>query len=675
MINDALIQKERELGLLLALDRARDAKTVLHDPESMLHEIISLLVAYFEADACALLLFDEDGVQIESVIRHGVDEVAAVDLCRQASRIQTPAPLDTNRWPYSLGLQVLLREGELPLGSLFIARSSVPFDIGDTNLLRLAEGQIDSAIEQTRAMLRLFQRNRELEAIRRIDRQRDEARDETELINSCSALVTEFLNAELCLVFVRSANESDLRLRGLSDQYGVNAEQLSAVRNAIMSMSQPTKLVIEGLGTGDAGLALLAFPFDVAGESIGTLVVGRVGGFDVAARRLLRSMAAQMDSALAHSRALRQLQQRQRELEAIYRIDHIRDTESDFDTMLQKVLTELCRAVSSEIGYLMLYNARSEAQLDLRAATSNDLLQSSAYIETIRRVSRQALQSGEAVTLHPEDGDIRSLVAVPLILNQTVIGVFGAINSQQGFDEDDQRILSAITSQVDTAVFERLEQRRMRSVLKRSVDPNVINHLLTLADEEILAGERVVLTALFADMRGSTEWTERTEPEELVRLLNMYLLNTTEVIFQYGGTLDKFVGDEVIALFGSPVKMADHAYQAAQAALMIQAQHRRLQASMAAQGREVPPIGVGIGSGEVIAGEFGPPIRTDFTAMGQVMNLGSRLCGVAGPGEIYISQATRDLLADRVEVRPLEPISLKGIGEPVPVYELLTLRN
>jgi adenylate cyclase len=215
----------------------------------------------------------------------------------------------------------------------------------------------------------------------------------------------------------------------------------------------------------------------------------------------------------------------------------------------------------------------------------------------------------------------------------------------------------------------------MRMLLSRSVDPKVVEHLLQRANLNVLAGERVILTVIFADLRGSTEWAERTAPEELVRSLNTFLGQMTEVIFKYGGTLDKFVGDEVIGLFGTPVSMSDHGYQAASAALEMQRIHAELQAKFHEEGRELPQMGVGVSSGEAIAGEFGHPIRSEFTALGRIINLGSRLCGAAKGGQILISEETYSLIQPLATVTEIEPISLKGISHATPIYELVSIKS
>jgi adenylate cyclase len=300
---------------------------------------------------------------------------------------------------------------------------------------------------------------------------------------------------------------------------------------------------------------------------------------------------------------------------------------------------------------------------------------SAEFQDYIRQISRQALSEGRLIHETRDTEPIRSIAAVPLILNEKIIGVFGLVNSTnpRGFNAEDRRILAAITSQIDTAIFERLERRRMRNVLKRSVDPKVLEHLLQHADDHLLEGEWVALTVLFADIRGSTEWAERIAAEELVSSINTFLSRMTDVIFNHNGTLDKFVGDEVIGLFGTPLYMEDHAYLACRAALEMQAAHQQLQAEMAAYGRELPPIGIGISSGEAIAGEFGPPTRAEFTAMGRIVNLGARLCSAASAGSVIISQMTYELIKPFAQVNPLEPIVPKGISQPVHIYELMNI--
>jgi adenylate cyclase len=675
---DVAEQKRRQLELVLALDAARDAAEIHREPDAMFRAIVDLLKERFTADACAVMLWEEASVDdqhtmVESLVYTGMAEADANMLCKAAAQLTVPESVPSGSWAYTLALQVIQDENEQSLGALVLARQSAPFTTADAELLEIAESQIDSAIVQARNTRQLSSRNMQLEAIYEIDRMRDLTPDENELITGFTTVLIEYFHAELCMVVLSHMDDGDMLLRGIVDKKNLPLEAIDRIRELSGEVNLPQEIATP---SSISGLNLLAAPLVVSGVKLGSVVVGRKPTFTVADHRLLFAMMSQMDSAVAYSRTTQQLQQRNKELEAIYRIDQIRDSDVDFDTMMQQVLRELCSAVSSEIGYLMLYTETREERLELKATTVEGLLTSPVYYDAIRRLSREALEKAEPVYSNQSDGAVRSIVAVPLILNERILGVFGTLNSSnpRGFSAEDRRMLTAITSQVDTAIFERLERRRMRRVLSRSVDPKVLERLLERTDDSILTGERVDLSILIADLRGSTEWAEHTDPEELVGSLNKFLARMTDVIFEYGGTLDKFVGDEIIALFGSPVVMDDHAMVAAQCALKMQSAHQELCQSLLAEGIKLPQMGLSVSSGEAIAGEFGPPIRTDFTAMGRLMNLASRLCSIAGPGQIYISKTTATRLGDRCENRPLEPTTLKGIGS-VDVFELLKIES
>jgi adenylate cyclase len=672
MTLDTLGQKDQQLQLMLALDVARDAVHDRDDPEAMFHATAKIMKEQFNADSCAILLIDETGKETDMIVSLGIAEEQALKLCWEAVKLTSPDALPDVAWTHTLGVLIILEKQ--PLGSIVLTREARPFDESEKNLLFIAENQLDSAVIQARMMWKLAQRNRELEAIYQIDRMSDSNAGESDLISGFTSILVEYFRAELCMVIVTHIDTGELIVRGVVGKHSIPVGALDNIRNFVGNIHMPQVIPTP---SGIDEMILLAAPFIVAGLRLGAVVVGRKRTFTVADQRLIYAMMTQMDSAIVHSRVTQQLARRNQELEVIYRIDHIRDEETDFEPMLQRVLTEICRVVASELGYLMLYDDSDEHEpLELKAATVDGLLTSPAYYEIINRFSRQALEAGEMVHSNRPDGPIRSIIAVPLILNEKIIGVFGTVNSTnpRGFNAEDRRMLRAITSQVDTAVFERLERRRMRKVLSRSVDPKVLNHLLERADDAVLSGEKVMLTVLFADLRGSTEWAERVQPEQLVQTLNIFLGRMTDVIFKHGGTLDKFVGDEVIALFGVPIKMEDHAYHAMLAALEMRAVHAEIVAELSEKALELPPLGIGISTGEMIAGEIGSTVRSDFTAMGRAMNLGSRLCSAAKGGEICISATTYDLSKHLIEATPAESVALKGLGD-VPFYHLRGLKG
>lgn len=653
------------LQLTLVLDRIRDSIDEDDDPQRMFDEIVNLLKAQFHADACATVLLEETSDDLEAIAATGLPQGEAIDLCREAMRRDTLGQIDNPYWSHTLGNRIVLKG--LPLGGLVLARNDQPFSNEERALLEIAEKQIDSAIIQARMNWKIIQRNRELNAIYQIDRLRDSVRDESRLITAFADVLIEQFNADFSMIMLREGDSTVIR--SLIDKRNLPAEVIEAVRNSAADLDIP-----QVIPTSVQDLIMLAAPFIVGEHRIGAVIVGRNMMFTLADHRLLYAITSQMDSAVMHTRVQSQVAQHARELEIIYRIDRIRDSETDFDTMLNRILAELMGAVSGELGFIMLFREDAEEQLDLKVYTSKGLPTSAEFKEFIHTIARLALSSAQPVYQNTLEGTIRSVIAVPLILNERIIGVFGAMNSTHphGFAEGDKSLLLAITSQVDTAVFERLERRRIRRVLGRSVDPKVLEYLLNKANTHILEGERHFITVLYADMRDSIAWAENTAPEEFVATSNEFFSRMADVIFKYGGTLDKFVGDQVIGLFGTPIELPDHAQRAARAAIEMKSVHEAFQQELTGHGRTLPEIGIGLCSGEVISGEFGSHIKTEFTAMGRAMHLGARICAVAQPEQILLSQSTHDLLTGDFEVKSLPPFAIRGIAEPVPIYELVS---
>jgi adenylate cyclase len=263
-----------------------------------------------------------------------------------------------------------------------------------------------------------------------------------------------------------------------------------------------------------------------------------------------------------------------------------------------------------------------------------------------------------------------------LVLNNEVIGVLGVVNGREpeGFSREECHLLTAIGSQMDTAIFEGLERRRLRRVLGRSLDPQVLEHLLRNPDVGFLRGERTEISVLYADLRGSTPLAAQLAPELLVGFVNDFLGRMTAIVLEHGATLDKYIGDEVMALFGAPVSYPDHALRAVRVALEMQAAHQLVMAEWLRRGIPAAPVGIGIATGQLIAGEMGCAERTEYTVIGPAANLGARLCSVAAAGQTLICQATYAQVREHVEALPLKGLQLKGIGRSVTAYSVVGIR-
>lgn len=222
-----------------------------------------------------------------------------------------------------------------------------------------------------------------------------------------------------------------------------------------------------------------------------------------------------------------------------------------------------------------------------------------------------------------------------------------------------------------------LERRRVTGTFKRYVAPEIVNELLKEgADSLSLGGKLTEIAVLFVDIRGFTTMSESLDAVEIVKILNRYLALTSKCVMQNKGTLDKFIGDCTMAIWGAPLPQEDYVYLAAKAALdMIDGEKEISQELMHRFGRKLE-FGIGIHCGQAVVGNIGAPDRMDFTAIGDTVNTASRLESNAPGGTIYISRAVADALEDRIITEPLEnPLKLKGKTKELEVLKLKGLVN
>ncbi len=217
------------------------------------------------------------------------------------------------------------------------------------------------------------------------------------------------------------------------------------------------------------------------------------------------------------------------------------------------------------------------------------------------------------------------------------------------------------------------QEKRMKSTLYRYMTPGVAERVMALGDDVLMKGERKDVTVLFSDIRGYTTLTENLEADKVVEMLNAYFETMVEAVFNFEGTLDKFIGDALMAVFGAPLPLSNHAWSAVQSALDMR---RRLAAFNYARRHLKQPeirIGIGISSGEVVSGNIGSQRKMEYTVIGDGVNLSSRLEGVTKEYgcDIVISEYTHSLCRDNIWVRELDSIRVKGKLQPVKLYELI----
>ena len=381
-----------------------------------------------------------------------------------------------------------------------------------------------------------------------------------------------------------------------------------------------------------------------------------------------------------------------RRLDALYRASKILASEPDLKTRLAAVLDTAIDVMGAERGFVML---REEASGELRVGLAREMGHELEASAPSMGIAGRAAIDGEPVLMQDAGTDaefgsrdsiilqrIVGAMCVPLQVEHRILGSIyvDTRKTDRSFNAKDLELFAAMAAQSAMAIenvrfYEQmLEAEKRRANLGRFLSPAVVEAVMQQGAELALGGEKRFVTTLFADIRGFTTMSERVTPTALVELLNEHFTAMTEIVFENEGTLDKYNGDEVMALFGAPLGTEDDLWRACQAALQMQAANRELNVKRKASGQPTFEIGIGIAAGEVIAGYIGSPKRMDFTVVGDRVNTARRLCSLAKPGQTIVCHIVYEGVKDRVEATSVGAVALKGKEEAVTAYEVLGLR-
>jgi adenylate cyclase len=273
---------------------------------------------------------------------------------------------------------------------------------------------------------------------------------------------------------------------------------------------------------------------------------------------------------------------------------------------------------------------------------------------------------------------VRSTICAPLITESNVHGVVYAdrLDPFAAFTPDDLELISAVAAQTAMAVetikaHKRLAREEVaRANYSRFMPEYVVKQLLEKPDSFKLGGINQKITVLFADIRGFTALSEKENPERVVGLLNKHFTAMSEIIFAFGGTLDKYIGDGLMAIFGAPTASPEDPKNALKTAVAMQRRMKSLNEELTAEGFNRVEIGIGLHTGIATIGYIGSEQRSEYTAIGDTVNLASRLEKNALGGQILISEATAGECAGLATFLPREPLTVKNRLQPVSMFEV-----
>ncbi len=362
--------------------------------------------------------------------------------------------------------------------------------------------------------------------------------------------------------------------------------------------------------------------------------------------------------------------------------------QQDVDRLLEKVVDVTFEVMQVDrVSILMLEGAEH----DLGPRISKNRLGDGGGARVPQSIARRAVDERLAILTDNAAADdrfkgksimmqsVRSAMCTPLMGSEgTVLGIIYVDNmtATNSFGDEDLEFLIAFSGIAAVAIensqlIGRIQREAVvLSNFQRYFAPDLAEQIAGELEQVQLGGTKRPVVVFFSDIRGFTSMSENMTPDEIATLLTEYFTEMVEIVFENGGTLDKFMGDAIMALWGAPISHDDDADRAMRAALQQQETLKELNEKWARDGRTQVEIGIGINFGEVFAGNIGSDRRLEYTVIGDAVNTASRLCSKATAGEILLSQPFYEVLKEPPEVEPLEPLDLKGKAQAVPVYRV-----
>jgi len=360
----------------------------------------------------------------------------------------------------------------------------------------------------------------------------------------------------------------------------------------------------------------------------------------------------------------------------------------DLDVVLAKVMDRVITLMKAARGFIVLVDA-VDGTLSVQMSSGEADPEKARQFLGSRTVIEQVVKTGQAVVSTDASLDdrfkgqqsvimqnLRSIIAVPLMTKGMVIGAVYVDSPFRAaiFEEKDKEFLQAIADLAAIAIDNARQYERsdfMRRLFEAHVNKQVTDYVIARSGRTIkfLDGERRMVTMLNSDIAGFSALSQRMDPQELVRFLNEYFERMIHVVLTHGGNIDKFQGDGMLVVFGAPNPMEDHALQALRAAHEMVREIDRFNRDLVEA--NLPPISVGIGldTGDVIAGHVGSRDRMEFTLIGVPVNNSAYLSKVR-PARVLMSEATRAFMPTEFSATPYEPMLLKGAVLLQEIYQL-----
>ena len=388
-------------------------------------------------------------------------------------------------------------------------------------------------------------------------------------------------------------------------------------------------------------------------------------------------------------RAENQEERREKKLSLLLEVSKELSKQQELDRLLDKVVDFTFQIMNVDRVSILLLDGKSDELIPrISKSRTGDASAAKHVPQSIARkavVERVAILSDNAAADERFKGksiliqSVRSAMCTPLMGSDSkVLGILYVDNltATHSFADEDLEFLIAFGGLTAVAIENSQLSDRLRreavvvSNFQRYFAPNLASQIAQQEGEVALGGTKRPVVVFFSDIRGFTPMSETMNPDEIAGLLTDYFTEMVDIVFEHQGTLDKFMGDAIMALWGAPISHEDDADRAMQCAIDQIETLEKMNAKWKESGRQPLAIGIGINFGEVFAGNIGSNRRLEYTVIGDAVNTASRLCSSAGGNEILISESFYKALKKPPKVEALEPIQVKGKSKKVPVYRV-----
>jgi adenylate cyclase len=422
----------------------------------------------------------------------------------------------------------------------------------------------------------------------------------------------------------------------------------------------------------------------------------------ISANDVMTSMMSDKPSAASavpvRDKMLDTLQRKANILSALYEMSKTLGSEFNLDAIFAKATDVIFRATPADRVVALLAEDNGSGSIEdmpltpIAMRARDERLDDHARKLSIgRTITRKVMRDRVALLSQDAASDaefagvdsivsqgVRSTICAPLVAESRVHGALYAdrLDPFAAFKPDDLELISAVAAQTAIAVenaraHERLAREEVaRANYSRFLPEYVVKQMLDNPESFKLGGVNQTITVLFADIRGFTRISEHAPPEKIVGLLNRYFSAMTDIIFAHGGTLDKYLGDGLMALFGAPTTTPEDASNALNAAVAMQRRVIGINQELRDEGLVEIGVGIGLHTGEVTVGYIGSERRSEYTAIGDAVNTASRLESNARGGEILISEATAKAAGNRYKLTKRDPITVKNREQPVALFDV-----